>query len=321
MGAKGTDWADREHRKSVVDTRRFLWRDDTVEMHAKWLGLSDGMSMLDLGCGTGYVGRTWWRFCGPGGSYTGVDISAPLLVEGSEKSTDWIPAGRAAFVRADAGSLPFDDGTFDWTVCQTLLMHMEHPEHILAEMIRVTRPGGVVSCNEPDNKVSMTAGGYDSFPEPTIEEDLLCLRVARHWIEGRRRLGLGDWTIGPKVPVMMQRLGLEDVDIRVDDMVGLLQPPYDTPGMQFRMKQIRESIRQGRKLGDDWGRDPAQREFRRLFFAGGGTEHIWRKYFGLRRRQCLERIPELAGQLRCCTYFCCPAACSFFSIRGRKPAG
>ena len=38
-----------------------------------------------------------------------------------------------------AESLPFDDGTFDLVTCQTLLMHVPNAEHVLSEMLRVTR--------------------------------------------------------------------------------------------------------------------------------------------------------------------------------------
>ncbi len=315
------DWAEEKRRKVVIeDQRRFLWRDDTVSMHARWLRLRPGMSMLDVGCGQGYMGFTWWPFFGEGGSYTGVDSCAGLLEKAVELSPGWAHGGSARFVRGDACSLPFPDGSFDWTACQTLLMHSAEPARVLAEMVRVTRPGGVVSCNEPDNLAGMRSTGVCSASEPTLEEELLSVRVLRCWAEGRRKLGLGDWSIGPKVPMMMQKLGLAGIDIRVDDRVPFLQPPYGTPEMEFGLGKVRErvaEIRSGRTIGRN--DDPMWTDFRGCFFAGGGTRYTWRKYVAL----CRARDEAFAGaagsQLTDGSFHQCAACCSFFSIRGFRP--
>jgi ubiquinone/menaquinone biosynthesis C-methylase UbiE len=313
------DWADERHRKTIVDQRRFLWREDTVEMHAGWMGLVRGMAVLDVGCGLGYLGRTYWRFYGEGGSYVGIDLSDGLLKQAAEMSGEWAAGGSARFARADAGSLPFPDGTFDWTSCQTLLMHVEEPGRVLAEMMRVTRPGGLVTCSEPDNRLAMSSSCYSSLPDFTVQEDMLRMLVTRYWVEGRRKLGLGDWTIGPKLPLMMQKLGLKDIEIRVNDSVDFIQPPYDTPRMQCRMEQLRESLREAKKHARTWKRDPGQLEFRRCYFAGGGTEYTWRRYLKLLDRTGKEFLRSTPKQIRNGTYFHCPVLCSFFTIRGRKP--
>ena len=319
MPGKPTDWGDRDHRKNLIDSRRHLWRDDTVAMHARWLGLRNGMAMLDVGCGRGYLGQVWWRFCGPSGTYTGVDVSRKLIGDARISWTGWAPGRRARFVRADAGSLPFPDDSFDWTVCQTLLMHMERPGDVLAEMVRVTKPGCVISCNEPDNYPPMVIRGVDSLPAGTEEEEILRLRVTRHWIEGRRKLGKGDWRIGPKIPGMMRRLGLEDIDIRVNDMVVLIQPPYDAPMMKSALRQIRDGIGNAKRQGDDWKRDPSMKEFRDCFFAGGGTRYLWRKHLEQVEKDIELRTHALDGQLRARRFSSCPSGCFFFSVRGRKP--
>jgi len=307
------DWAEEKRRKVVIeDQRRFLWRSDTVGMHARWLGLRPGMSVLDVGCGQGYIGSTWWPFFGEGGSYTGVDSCAGLLEKAVELSPGWALGGSARFVRGDACSLPFPDGSFDWTACQTLLMHAADPDRILAEMVRVTRPGGVVSCNEPDNLAGMRSQAVCSASEPTLEEELLAARVLRCWADGRRKLGLGDWSIGPKVPMMMQRLGLVGIDIRADDRVPFVQPPYGTPEMEFGLGKIREriaDIETGRTV--DRNDDPMRTDFRECFFAGGGTRYAWRKYVELCRGRD-EAFASAAGrQLTDGSFFQCAACCSF----------
>lgn len=48
------------------------------------------------------------------------------------------------------GGLPFDDATFDVVHCHQVLAHLPRPADALREMLRVTRPGGVVAAREGD---------------------------------------------------------------------------------------------------------------------------------------------------------------------------
>jgi ubiquinone/menaquinone biosynthesis C-methylase UbiE len=313
------DWGDESRRKVIVDQRRFLWREDTIAMHAKWMTLRHGIRILDVGCGQGYLGRLYWPHCGRGSLYIGVDISISLLGQGEELSREWAKGGMARFARGDAYALPFPDGSFDWTCCQTLLMHAEKPDKMLAEMVRVTRPGGLVTCNEPHNEFSLASHPFGSLPEPVFEERVLLAKVSRHWILGRIKLGLGDWRIGPRIPSMMQELGLSGVDIRVNDLVDFVQPPYDTPRMQFRLKQWEDGLVEERKRKKKGTVDPLEDEHRKCFLAGGGTRYIYEKYLAFQKRQQRQYSRLLRKQLDSGTYVRCPVACSFFCIKGVKP--
>lgn len=316
--AKPVDWAEKKTKQNVIiDQRRFLWHDDTVEKLAAWMRLGQGIHALDVGCGLGYLGRVFWKHFGQGGTYTGLDNSRPLLKQALKESSEWAGPGNACFACGDAVRLPFPDGTFDWTACQTLLMHCTEPEAVLAEMTRVTRPGGVVSCNEPDNVTAARARTYQSFHEDTIEDEVIRIRVLHHWAAGRKQLGHGDYAIGNRVPSMMQKLGLCDIDIRANDMVGLVQPPYDTPSMHFRMEQMKRNIGELEKMGTK--RFRMDREFRRFFFAGGGTGHLWRKFLAMNRLSGERDLKAMKEQIETLTLCSCGSSCSFFCIKGRKP--
>ena len=54
------------------------------------------------------------------------------------------------FQTADAYALPFPDAVFDVTHCHQMLCPMDAPADALREMLRVTRPGGVVAVRESD---------------------------------------------------------------------------------------------------------------------------------------------------------------------------
>lgn len=95
-------------------------------------------SILDVGCGTGVVAS---RLAAHGYEVTGADPSAGMLDH--LRSSD----PRVEAVQASATELPFEDGRFDLTMCVAVMHHIADPEAVrtsLIEMVRVTKPGGLV---------------------------------------------------------------------------------------------------------------------------------------------------------------------------------
>lgn len=89
---------------------------------------------LDSGCGSGALAFALAPYVG---SVVGVDASAELVAAGSERA----PAN-AELVVGDATALPFPYGAFDLAGSLRVLHHVRRPELVVAELARVTRPGG-----------------------------------------------------------------------------------------------------------------------------------------------------------------------------------
>jgi ubiquinone/menaquinone biosynthesis C-methylase UbiE len=88
---------------------------------------------LEVGCGTGLVLQRVAQFAR---SATGVDLSPGMLARAR---------ARGLQVReASATDLPFSDASFDVVYSFKVLAHIPDIERCLAEMVRVTRPGGHV---------------------------------------------------------------------------------------------------------------------------------------------------------------------------------
>ena len=103
--------------------------------------------ILDVGCGTGEItSRLGRRY--PGATVLGVDIlEGPL---GAARDAHAALAPRVSFVHGDAYGLDLPTGTFDLVVCRHVTQAVPEPERILAELVRVCRPGGWVHVLSED---------------------------------------------------------------------------------------------------------------------------------------------------------------------------
>jgi demethylmenaquinone methyltransferase/2-methoxy-6-polyprenyl-1,4-benzoquinol methylase len=111
------------------------WR----RLTARAVGAVAGQRVLDLAAGTGTSSRT---FTAGGARCVGCDFSLGMLRVGARR-----PAARVALVAGDALALPFRDESFDAVTISFGLRNLADPGAGLAEMLRVTRPGGrLVVC-------------------------------------------------------------------------------------------------------------------------------------------------------------------------------
>jgi ubiquinone/menaquinone biosynthesis C-methylase UbiE len=104
-------------------------------------GLPDDVRILDVGCGTGEIALRLASLY-PRSTIVGVDIIEPHLEIARERCKHL--GDRVQFRIGDAFELPFPDRSFDLVVCRHVLQAIPTPERVLAQLVRVTRAGGVV---------------------------------------------------------------------------------------------------------------------------------------------------------------------------------
>ena len=103
-------------------------------------------SALDIGCGYGADVVAMAMRMSSGGRAVGVDVSETMIAEARRRAA---PIGLdVSFQVGDALALPFEDDTFDVSRVETVLQHLAEPARAVAEMVRVTRPGGRVGAFE-----------------------------------------------------------------------------------------------------------------------------------------------------------------------------
>jgi len=138
------------------------------------LGLGSGRA-LDFGCGAGRLTQALRRHFA---EVVGVDFSPPMI----ERARELDPTGSCTFAlkeRSDLGD--FADGSFDLAYSSLVLQHIptEHAIRYVGELLRVVRPGGVLSiqvATRPDT--SFKGRLHAVLPLPVVR--FLQRRVLRY---------------------------------------------------------------------------------------------------------------------------------------------
>ncbi len=112
---------------------------ESGEALVRKLGITNGLKVLDLGCGDGTTALPAARL---GGDVLGVDIASNLVEAGNKRAQEE-GLTNCSFQEGDASDLrDLKDDTFDLVVTIFGAMFAPKPIDVAKEMVRVTRPGG-----------------------------------------------------------------------------------------------------------------------------------------------------------------------------------
>ncbi|SPQ26431.1 e0457765-177d-4f87-a10c-ad29bd81645c [Thermothielavioides terrestris] len=110
-----------------------------------------GLRVLDVGAGSGTISASLAAYL-PEGELVATDISEAIL-ERARAHAAARGVRNVTFRAADAYALPFADASFDVVHAHQVLCHLSAPVDALREMLRVTRPGGLVAVRESDMRM------------------------------------------------------------------------------------------------------------------------------------------------------------------------
>lgn len=116
------------------------WSRQVAPLFLDWLAVSPGVSWLDVGCGTGVLSSAVVGRCDPG-RVVGIDRTEQFVAVARSTISDPRFDGR----QASAETLPGSDGEFGATISGLVLNFIEDKPRAVREMVRVTRPGGIVA--------------------------------------------------------------------------------------------------------------------------------------------------------------------------------
>ena len=121
--------------------------------------LRAGMDLLDVGCGPASITADLTERVAPG-RVVALDAAAGALEAARATLRERGLSEQVELTSGDVMALPFEDASFDVVHAHQVLQHLADPVGALAEMRRVTRPGGIVAVRDA------VYSAMTWFPEP-----------------------------------------------------------------------------------------------------------------------------------------------------------
>jgi SAM-dependent methyltransferase len=169
----------RDETRAFFGPRAAGWNDRFAEdgpafAHAIGeLGIRQGATVLDVGCGAGRALPDLDAAVGPDGLVLGVDVTDEMLREARRQP------GHSPVVLADAGELPLRAGSCDVVFAAGLLSHLAHPQLGLVELARVTTNGGRLALFHPVGRAALAhKHGRARRPDDPLDPAQLPLLLA-----------------------------------------------------------------------------------------------------------------------------------------------
>lgn len=180
-----------------------------------------GRTALDVGAGTGAASRILIE---RGLRVTAVDSSPAMLAELARQTR-----GRVPGIVGDILDLPLPDSAYDVAVACFVINHLDDPAAGVAEMVRVTRPGGVVLA---------TTFGADDHPIKATVDAVLFPHgfVLPDWYVQIKRVRMPLIGTPPALLAIGERAGLTDVRVESID-VDLADLPWEA-AVAYRLGMV-----------------------------------------------------------------------------------
>jgi len=103
--------------------------------------LAPGERVLDVGSGSGTDSLVAAQMVAPGGTVTGIDMTAEMLAK-ARAGAAAMGAVNVEFVEGEAETLPFHDDAFDVVISNGVIDLIPDKEAVFSEIVRVLAPGG-----------------------------------------------------------------------------------------------------------------------------------------------------------------------------------
>lgn len=170
---------------SGFENRSFRFTEDMRPLFYRWLGIQPDSYVLDAGCGTGVFAR--YLAAGlESVRVDGFDINPGFIEYGKQKLEELGLSERVTLTLDDGFHLSYADNTYDAVTNYTYIGVLSDPVAGLREMIRVCKPGGVVSCVVATNSIPPVSwqgdypfDGADELQQLSREESYIFSKFAR----------------------------------------------------------------------------------------------------------------------------------------------
>ncbi|MEO2203919.1 methyltransferase domain-containing protein [Paenibacillus pabuli] len=216
------------------NTRGLYYNDDYLQflVQSVWK-ITNPVSVIDYGCGFGYLGLKLLPLLPEGSSYTGVEKGEELIKEAREMFSN-VPF-QTEFMSCDIEQLDVEE-KYDIAVSHAFLLHMNNSAVILQKMIESVKDQGKVICFEPHWIGNMANCNLDGVEQSRIVK----LGVLQKLFENDYSRTGKDGNIGIRLPILMSQLGLQNVECRMSDKVNFLDQNMEMEGKSSLFNSLRE---------------------------------------------------------------------------------
>ncbi len=113
----------------------------------KWLGLKDGMKILDVGSGPGFYSELLLENL-PNSHITELEVSSELIEISKEKLSHY--GDRVNFINQSLFKNNLEDNQYDFVICRFVFQHLSDPIIASKEIYRLLKPGGLIAVIDSD---------------------------------------------------------------------------------------------------------------------------------------------------------------------------
>jgi ubiquinone/menaquinone biosynthesis C-methylase UbiE len=190
--------------------RQVLWAWDKESRNLGWFGLRDGMSILEVGSGPGFVTEHLLALC-PNSHITCVEIDPDLILPAERYLQSRGLEGRYSIIQGDVMTMDLPDNAFDFAFARFVFQHLRDPQRALREIGRVLKPGGKLVIHDID----IGLGEIMEPLDPEAEAIETKLHESRSLRGGNPRIGRQLWRL--LAAAGYENMDLEAVPVHTDE--------------------------------------------------------------------------------------------------------
>jgi ubiquinone/menaquinone biosynthesis C-methylase UbiE len=202
-----------------------LWGWDKESRNLAWFGLRDGMSILEIGSGPGFVTEQLLALH-PNSHITCVEIDPDMILRAERFLQSKGMEGRYTIIQGDLMKMELPDDTFDFAFARLVFQHLRDPLGAMKEIHRVLKPGGKLAITDVEGGLKQVIDPPDNAEIDAIIEKIEKAQESRG---GNRQIGRKLWRL-------LGAAGYVNMDLEVipihSDKVGIhaLAPEEWDPG-------------------------------------------------------------------------------------------
>lgn len=178
----------------------------------KWLGLKDGMSILDVGSGPGFYTELLLENL-PHSHITDLEVDEKLIGIAEKRLENYYYLNRLDFRRESVLNNRIKDNSYDFAICRFLLQHVNNPFKVVKEIYRVLKPGGIIAVIDNDKSLMGL-----SDPE-------YLMKRGRGFFQEIEKKAKWNREIGRKIVKLLKASGYVDLDFEAvtihSDLIGM----------------------------------------------------------------------------------------------------